>query len=941
MTHKIFRLVSSLFLALAVLGSSLNPQPVRAAGPWYVSTTGDDNNDCQSSTTACLTINGAINKAANGDTIYVAVGTYTGSDSSVVSLYNDLTLSGGWSSDFATQSGFSIIDGQNVRTGISPGTGVVDHFKIMNGYSYYGAGGIESYGSLILNNSIVINNRTDGGSTGSAGGIFSAGDLTLNNSTVQGNISRGRAGGILMYVNDTLTLNNSTITWNQAADSGGGIVFSGGSGGGDAPVANILNSTISNNTAQFGGGMKIEGWFPSRTVNISNSIIANNIGITEGPDCWGEINTLDHSIIGDTSNCTVPSGTGNLVNLNPLISTYPVGLVAYHTLLTGSPAIDGGNNATCLDVDQRGMTRPQGAACDIGAYEYTTPGAAASLLVAGGNSQLTGTTFAFPKPLQTAVLDSQGSPVSGVTVEFAAPGSGASGTFADTGTNTTLVNTDGGGVATTPVFTANGQAGTYVVSASATGLGSVNFNLEQVVRPVNDNFADTEAIASLPFSTAADITDATTEPDEQQICYSMDRTVWYSFTPTETMRVRADTQGGAINGNVNIYHASGSGISDLQFLSCTGPDGSPTFIAEANQTYYLQAGSALGEVGNIQINLEQVPPPANDDFVSASPISSFPSTTDFTNLAATMESGEPTPSCAYTSPPFSTIWFSFTPARDEIILANLPNNSFNPFWAVYSGTSLSNLTELGCRNYGSLFWQASAGQTYYIQIGGLYGESGSGTLSLETALPPQANFSFSPGDPSKFDTIQFYDNSYDPTGIGIETWEWDFGDGAPRSTHSNPTHMYSADGDYDVTLTVTTFDGRTASITQTISLGSHDVTITKVESPGSGRVGSTQRITVTVSNIKASPETVTVDLYKSVPNGGFEYVASLTLRVPASTRGRVTKFVFQYTFTSADAQIGKMIFRAVANIDGIRDSFPQDNERLSLITTLRRPISYP
>src|SRR6185436_9345949 len=39
---------------------------------------------------------------------------------------------------------------------------------------------------------------------------------------------------------------------------------------------------------------------------------------------------------------------------------------------------------------------------------------------------------------------------------------------------------------------------------------------------------------------------------------------------------------------------------------CTGPDGSPTFIAEANQTYYLQAGSALGEVGSIQANLEQV-----------------------------------------------------------------------------------------------------------------------------------------------------------------------------------------------------------------------------------------------------------------------------------------------------------------------------------------------
>ncbi len=38
-------------------------------------------------------------------------------------------------------------------------------------------------------------------------------------------------------------------------------------------------------------------------------------------------------------------------------------------LLTGSPAIDAGNNETCATTDQRGVTRPQGEACDIGAYE--------------------------------------------------------------------------------------------------------------------------------------------------------------------------------------------------------------------------------------------------------------------------------------------------------------------------------------------------------------------------------------------------------------------------------------------------------------------------------------------------------------------------------------------------------------------------------------------
>jgi hypothetical protein len=41
-----------------------------------------------------------------------------------------------------------------------------------------------------------------------------------------------------------------------------------------------------------------------------------------------------------------------------------------HALLDGSPAIDAADDAACPATDQRGVPRPQGAACDIGAYEY-------------------------------------------------------------------------------------------------------------------------------------------------------------------------------------------------------------------------------------------------------------------------------------------------------------------------------------------------------------------------------------------------------------------------------------------------------------------------------------------------------------------------------------------------------------------------------------------
>jgi hypothetical protein len=66
-------------LAFFVMGLlwMFNLSPVvQAGGPWYVSPTGNNSNNCLSVSTACKTIAAAIGKASNGDTIIVAGGTY-------------------------------------------------------------------------------------------------------------------------------------------------------------------------------------------------------------------------------------------------------------------------------------------------------------------------------------------------------------------------------------------------------------------------------------------------------------------------------------------------------------------------------------------------------------------------------------------------------------------------------------------------------------------------------------------------------------------------------------------------------------------------------------------------------------------------------------------------------------------------------------------------
>src|SRR5690606_29257583 len=70
---------------------------------------------------------------------------------------------------------------------------------------------------------------------------------------------------------------------------------------------------------------------------------------------------------------------------------------------------------------------------------------------------------------QVLVSDSGNNPVSGATVSFKSPVSGAGGTFEFSA----RVLTDGGGIATSPLFTANGTGGSYNVVASVLGSSSI------------------------------------------------------------------------------------------------------------------------------------------------------------------------------------------------------------------------------------------------------------------------------------------------------------------------------------------------------------------------------------------------------------------------------------------------------------------------------------
>src|SRR5205085_88275 len=89
-----------------------------------------------------------------------------------------------------------------------------------------------------------------------------------------------------------------------------------------------------------------------------------------------------------------------------------------------------------------------------------------SITATAGTPQSATIGTAFVTAMQATVRDASSNPVSGVSVTFAAPGSGASGTF----TGSATVTTNASGVATAPTFTANTTTGAYSVTASTSGV---------------------------------------------------------------------------------------------------------------------------------------------------------------------------------------------------------------------------------------------------------------------------------------------------------------------------------------------------------------------------------------------------------------------------------------------------------------------------------------
>jgi hypothetical protein len=349
-----------LFMVFFLASGIVKCQGTIDTNKWYVSNQGNDSSECHSPAKPCLKIATAIQRAKDGDVIFVANGTYPEN----LLIYKDLSMYGEDMAQTIIDGGQKgpvlYLDGSNHSPGINfdlsnatlqngnaenggglDVTGGIDvtltNVRVADNYASLGGGiYVKSVKWMVLDTVEVVNNNTnvDGGgiyfidqqgdqnskldifgstirgnnANNAGGGIFSRGALSVKNTLIENNWAKNSSGGGIVTLH-TASIVHTSIINNHSQYSGGGI-YNGESGTNSTIL--ISDSTIDGNISRFGGGI-INKY---GEVSLVNSTVSNNQATEEGAGilCLGWFTLSDvsriHLINSTISGNISPVGAG-------------------------------------------------------------------------------------------------------------------------------------------------------------------------------------------------------------------------------------------------------------------------------------------------------------------------------------------------------------------------------------------------------------------------------------------------------------------------------------------------------------------------------------------------------------------------------------------------------------------------------------------------------
>ena len=348
----------------------------------------------------------AVLDSASGSTITFALSPpcRTITLASTIHMGHNVTIDGPGSSTLSV-NGDGSVDIFDIATGVSA---KVAGLTIADGGGNYNGGGIYNNGTLTIAGSVMSLNSAAG-----LGGAISnvGGTLDVTESSLFANSAGDIGGGIFNDVDSTATVSDSTIFYDNA-DAGGGIANEGtltvvnstlssdsatsDDGGGilNYSTLNVIDSTLSaDNAGGVGGGV-----FNSGSASLAGTIVANSV---VGDDCSGIVTDAGFNLDSDGS-CGFTSADHSLSGIDPELGVLQEngGPTETESPDLGSPVLDQippeairNGTTLCSGTDQRGVPRPQGSDCDIGAVEMER-----DIATVGTPFSFTVTTFGSPVP---------------------------------------------------------------------------------------------------------------------------------------------------------------------------------------------------------------------------------------------------------------------------------------------------------------------------------------------------------------------------------------------------------------------------------------------------------------------------------------------------------------------------------------------------------------
>ncbi|WP_293079825.1 S8 family serine peptidase [Okeania sp. SIO3B5] len=315
----------------------------------------------------------------------------------------------------------------------------------------------------------------------------------------------------------------------------------------------------------------------------------------------------------------------------------------------------------------------------------------------------------------------------------------------DSVSNLTEVASDddsGDGVESLVMFDAVGGTNYKIAVDGYLGAqGNIVLDLVQQTTSIpNDNFADSATLTGTSDSVTTSNVNASKEADEPNHAEnSGGSSIWWNWTAPDSGLVTIDTFDSTFDTVLAAY--TGSSLQGLTEVASnddagTGVQSEIMFEVEAGTNYKIAVDGFDGAAGDVELALSlQTNMLTNDDFANRISLND----TDVfmgRNEGATSETGEPAHAGNDAA---ASLWWSYTAPESGTVTINTDGSDFDTVLAAYTGSTLSELTEVASNDdsvdfgfQSEITFDVVAGETYNIAVDGFNGDVGN--INLEVLL---------------------------------------------------------------------------------------------------------------------------------------------------------------------------------------------------------------